>query len=88
MYCVTFSCKAGDAGNRYVNHISRKIMKKVKADDIILLHDVPPVGKVDSEVFLAEIEALLSGLILKGIEVVPLSVLINKEVTIVEKTGL
>ena len=85
MYCVTFSCRAGDAGTRYVKHISREILKKVKADDIILLHDISPVEKVDSGILLAEIEALLSGLILKGVEVVPLSILINREVTIVEK---
>jgi peptidoglycan-N-acetylglucosamine deacetylase len=85
MYCVTFSCRAGDAGNRYVKHISKKILKKVKADDIILLHDILPSEKVDSWIFLAEVESLLNGLIFKGMEVVPLSILINKEVTITEK---
>lgn len=85
MYCVTFNCRAGDAGNRFLKHLSRKIMNKVKADDIILLHDILPGQKTASEILLAEIDALLSGLILKGLKVVPLAVLIGREVSILEK---
>jgi peptidoglycan-N-acetylglucosamine deacetylase len=80
MYCLTFSCRAVDAGNRRVKGISRKILKKVGADDIILLHDVPPKRKEDSEFLLQEIESLLSGLETKGLKVVPLSLLIGKSV--------
>jgi len=42
LFCVTFSCRAGDAGNRNIKNLSSRILKKVKADDIILLHDVNP----------------------------------------------
>jgi len=80
MFCVTFSCRAFDAGNFHVKDIASKILKKVKADDIIMLHDVPPRRKEDSAVLLPEIERLLAGIIAKGLRIVPLSDLINKEV--------
>jgi peptidoglycan/xylan/chitin deacetylase (PgdA/CDA1 family) len=83
MYCVTFSCRAYDAGNVFIKNISHKILRKVKADDIILLHDVPAHNEKDNCVFLSEIETILSGIISKGLTVVPLSVLINKEVMII-----
>jgi len=84
MYCVTFNCRAFDAGNFRVKNIAKKILKKVKADDIILLHDVPARQKKDNAVFLSEVDVLLAGIISKGLTIVPLSVLINKQVMIVE----
>jgi peptidoglycan/xylan/chitin deacetylase (PgdA/CDA1 family) len=80
MFCVTFNCRAFDAGNRHVKNISSKILEKVKADDIILLHDVPPRGKEDSVVLLSEIESILHGLIIKGLKIVPLSDLIGRDI--------
>ena len=80
MFCVTFSCRAFDAGNLYVRDIAFKILKKVKDDDIILLHDVPPRRNEDSAALLPEIERLLTGIIAKGLRIVPLADLINKEV--------
>jgi peptidoglycan/xylan/chitin deacetylase (PgdA/CDA1 family) len=80
MFCVTFSCRAFDAGNFHVKDLASKILKKVKADDIILLHDVVPRRKEDSAVLLQEIERLLVEIIAKGLRIVPLSDLINKEV--------
>jgi peptidoglycan/xylan/chitin deacetylase (PgdA/CDA1 family) len=85
MYCVTFSCRAFDAGNFRVKGLSSKILKKVKADDIIILHDVPPRRKEDRNVLLQEIENLLIGFIDRGLRVVTLSVLINKEVMKMER---
>lgn len=85
MYCLTFSCRAADRGNRRVKDISRKILKKVKADDIILLHDVPPRRIEDQQILLKEIENLLSGLAARGLEVVPLSRLIGEAIMIEEK---
>ncbi len=80
MFCLTFSCRAFDAGNFHVKEIGSKILRKVKADDIILLHDVPPRRKEDSAFFLPEIERLLNGIIAKGLCIVPLADLINQEV--------
>jgi len=80
MFCVTFNCRAFDIGNRRVKNISSKILKKVKADDIILLHDVPPRRKEDSVILLSEIESILAGLIVKGLKIVPLSTLIGRDI--------
>ena len=85
MYCITFNCRAFDAGNFRVKDISKKVLKKVKADDIILLHDVPARQKKNNAVFLSEIDILLDGIVSKGLTIVPLSVLINKEIMIIKK---
>jgi peptidoglycan/xylan/chitin deacetylase (PgdA/CDA1 family) len=85
MFCVTFSCRAFDAGNRRVKNIASHILKKVKADDIILLHDAPPRDKEDSLILLSEIESILQGLIVKGLKVVPFSALIGRDVMIIER---
>lgn len=80
MFCVTFSCRAFDAGNRRVKNIASNILKKVKADDIILLHDVPPRRKEESVILLSEIESILQGLAVKGLKVVPLAAFIGREI--------
>ena len=80
MFCLTFSCRAFDAGNRCVKNLNFKILKKVKADDIILLHDANPRSKEDSAILLSEIEKILQGLIAKDSEVVPLFDLIGREI--------
>ena len=80
LFCVTFSCRAFDAGNCRVKNLGSKILNKVKADDIILLHDVPPSNENDSVILLLEIESILQGLIIKGLKIVPLSDLIGREV--------
>jgi hypothetical protein len=69
-----------DAGNRRVKNISWKILKKVRSDDIILLHDTSPRRKEDGEFLLMEIESVLAGLAARGLKVVPLSVLTGKEI--------
>jgi hypothetical protein len=80
MFCVTFSCLAYDAGNRFMKNLSFKILKKVKSGDIIVLHDVPPRGKEDNTFLLSEIEKILQGLIAKDLKVVSLSTLIGKDI--------
>lgn len=80
MSCVTFSCRAFDAGNRRMKNLSRRILKKVKGDDIILLHDALPRREEDQKILLKEMDHLLSSLTMKGFAVVPLSVLIGKEI--------
>jgi peptidoglycan-N-acetylglucosamine deacetylase len=84
MFCVTFSCRAFDAGNRRVRNLGSKILNKVKADDIILLHDIRPRRKENGVNLLTEIESLLQGLIGKGLKIVPLSTLIGRELMKVE----
>jgi peptidoglycan/xylan/chitin deacetylase (PgdA/CDA1 family) len=80
MYCITFSCRAGDAGNFFVKGISRKILKKVRPDDIILLHDTVPRKEEDKVILLQEIDKLITGIMAKGLSVVPLQTLIRRPI--------
>jgi peptidoglycan/xylan/chitin deacetylase (PgdA/CDA1 family) len=82
MYCLNFSCRAGDFGNRYVEDLSGKILKKVKPDDIILLHDIRALQGMAVDAWLREVELILSGLNDRGLEIVPLADLIGKSVMI------
>jgi len=82
LYCVTFTCRANDFGNRYIKGLSDRILNKVKPDDIILLHDVQPKKATDKEYFMREIDSTLSGLKSKGLQVVPLSELLGRPVMI------
>ncbi|MGD0169378.1 MAG: polysaccharide deacetylase family protein [Smithella sp.] len=80
MFCVTFNCRAFDAGNRRIKNLGSRILKKVKADDIILLHDVPSRSEEDNAIILSEIESVLQGLIIRGLKIVPLSTLIGRDI--------
>jgi peptidoglycan/xylan/chitin deacetylase (PgdA/CDA1 family)/SAM-dependent methyltransferase len=79
MFCVNYSCRAVDFGNRRVSHLSGKVLKGVSPGDIIALHDVAP-RHARTERLIAEFDALLRGLKEKGLEVVPLDRLIGREV--------
>jgi len=80
MFCTGFSCRGQDFGNRYVRGLSKRILKKVKAGDIILLHDSVPPKKDLIEPFLQELRDLFAGLKNKGLAVSPLSQLIRRPV--------
>ena len=80
--CVTFSCRANDFGNRRIDGLARKILQKVKPDDIILLHDVPPPGQSDIRALLNEVDLILSGLKDKGLRAIPLGGLIGRPLMI------
>jgi len=79
MFCVNFSCRAGDMGNRRVPGLARKLLRKAQARDIILLHDTLP-HHVTVDFLLAEFDRLLQGLEQGGLPVLPLAAVIGKEV--------
>jgi peptidoglycan/xylan/chitin deacetylase (PgdA/CDA1 family) len=80
MYCVTFSCRAFDRGNRRIAGLAAIILKKVRPGDILLLHDVTPRGGEGIEEWLAEMERIVSGLKRQGYEILPLPELIDRPV--------
>jgi peptidoglycan-N-acetylglucosamine deacetylase len=80
MYCVTFSCRAFDRGNRRIAGLAEIILKKVRSGDIILLHDVAPKGREGIPEWLAEMEGIVSGLKGQGYQVLSLSELIDRPV--------
>ena len=79
MFCVNYSCRAVDLGNRRIGRLSEKVLKAVSQGDIIALHDVAP-RHAGTERLMAEFDALLRGLKEKGPEVVPLARLIGRDV--------
>jgi peptidoglycan-N-acetylglucosamine deacetylase len=80
LYLVNFSCRALDGGNRRIKNLGGKILKRVRPDDIILLHDCRPPNESLIPQWLNEIEHLLAGLAAAGFAVLPLSELIGKPV--------
>ena len=88
MYLVNFSCRPLDGGNRRINNIAIKILKRIRPDDIILLHDGRPPDPSLIPTWLNEIEILLTGIETKGLMVIPLSELIGKPVMISRVGGI
>ncbi len=80
MDCITFSCRAGDFGNRLIRGLAKRILKRVHPGAIVLLHDVAPSGVRGIADWLEEVEQIILGLKAKGYEVVPLSQLIGRPV--------
>jgi len=79
MYCVNYSCRAVDIGNRRIGRIEETVLKAVSPGDIIALHDVAPRHD-KPERLMAEFDALLRGLKERGLKVVRLDRLIGREV--------
>ncbi len=79
LFCVNFSVKACDLGNRRIQNLSDKILKKVKARDIILLHDTSPKNTT-SDYLVSEFEKLILGLKNKNLNIIPLSKLTGREI--------
>ena len=82
MYLVNFSCRSLDGGNRRLSNIAKRILERIRPDDIVLLHDSRPPEESLIPVWLNEIENLLIGIETKGLMVLPLSELIGKPVMI------
>jgi len=82
MYLVNFSCRSLDGGNRRISNIAKRILERIRPDDIVLLHDSRPPDESLIPVWLNEIENLLVGIETKGLMVLPLSELIGKPVMI------
>jgi peptidoglycan/xylan/chitin deacetylase (PgdA/CDA1 family) len=80
MYCVTFSCRAFDRGNRRIAGLSETILKKVRPGDIIVLHDVAPKGGEGVGEWLEETGRIVSGLKKQGYQVLSLPELIDRPV--------
>ena len=82
LFTVNFSCRAADWGNRRIRRLSAAILKRVKPDDIILLHDTDAGSVNRNDRWLHEIERILKGLPARGLSVAPLERLIGRPVSI------
>lgn len=79
MYCVTFTCRASDFGNRRVANLAARVLRKISPGAIVALHDVAP-RRAGAEPLLVEFDRLIRGIREKGLEIVPLARLIGREV--------
>lgn len=80
LYCVNYNRRARDAGNRRINHLSNKILKHIKSNDIVLLHDTMPRSENDLLNWINEIDTLVNGIIDNGLKILPLSEIIEQSV--------
>lgn len=68
MRCILYSCRGPDMGNRRIKGLAARIGCKVRAGDIILLHDGHPgTARFDPRQWLAEMEKILILLSQKGL---------------------
>jgi hypothetical protein len=88
MYLANFSCRPLDGGNRRIRNHAKRILKRIRPDDIVLLHDGRPPDASLIPVWLNEIENLMAGIETKGLMVIPLSDLIGKPVMITRVGGV
>lgn len=79
LYCLNFSCRGNDFGNRRIRGLALRVLTKIKPNDIVLLHDVRPEKPGIGE-WLREIDIILAGLKEKGLKPVALSDLIRRPV--------
>lgn len=84
---IGFSCRAFDGGNRWISKLSTRILKRVRPDDIVLLHDVRPKDGRLLPLWLKEVDSLLSGLKAEGFTVLPLSEIIGRPIMVREKVS-
>jgi len=80
MSCVNFDCRAFDAGNRHMEGLSDKLLKKMRPGSILLLHDIRHSGKMDAGKWVSEIEQLLNGIAARGYKIISLQELIGRTV--------
>lgn len=80
MYAVNFTHRSADLGNRHIRGLAQRILKRVKAEEIIVLHDKGPKDTQELDQWLEELEYLISGIKAKGLSIVPLEELIGRSV--------
>ncbi len=84
MVVVNFSCRGMDMGNRRLTGLSTRVLKGLRKNDIIMLHDVMPKKENGLVLWLSEIEKILQGINNRELEVLPLSKLIGE--TVMQRT--
>ncbi len=80
---VTYSCRALDRGNRNIHNLAEKILKHLQDGDIIMLHDLPPHQKNDSDRWQNELDSLFAALA-RDYNTLPLEQVIGRQVMLTE----
>jgi peptidoglycan/xylan/chitin deacetylase (PgdA/CDA1 family) len=79
LFCVMFSSRGMDFGNRRVDNIARNVLKSLKTGDIIMLHDRAPSEATVDEL-MGQFEAVIKGIRERGLDFMPLEQIIGKEI--------
>lgn len=82
---VTYSCRALDRGNRNIRNLAARILRRLRAGRIIMLHDLPPRHEELTPSWLAELDRLFT-VLTRDYRVVPLEELIGRPV--MQRTGM
>ena len=82
MVNINFSRRGADFGNRRLKGLSMRVLKHLRTDHIISLHDVMPKRSADLQLWLNEIDKILQSIKSRGMKVLPLSELIGRPVMI------
>lgn len=80
MVTVNFSRRGMDMGNRRLKGLSNRVLKRLRQNHIIMLHDVTPKNGGGLGRWLEEIEKILSGIKDRELEVLPLPELLERTV--------
>jgi len=72
---VTYSCRAFERGNRTIHNLAEKILRRLHPGNIIMLHDLPPYQKNQTEYWQQELDHLFAALE-DGYNIVPLQQII------------
>jgi peptidoglycan/xylan/chitin deacetylase (PgdA/CDA1 family) len=80
MLAVTFSRRGWDGGNRRLAGLSNRILSRLTAGDVILLHDTMPKAPRDRRRWLAEVETIIEGIRLQGLSIVSLEDLLGRPI--------
>lgn len=81
MDCVLYSCRGPDMGNRRINGLAKRIARKIRPGDIVLLHDgCPETKRFKPDVWIKEIEEILKVIEKKGFRIKSLGQLTGRPV--------
>jgi len=80
MYCVTFSRRGKDFGNRMLKGTASRVQEGLAAGDIIALHDGMPAGGMEIDLWLEQVSEVISEAKAGGLEFSLLSEAIGRPV--------
>ena len=80
MYCAGFSRRAPDMGNFWVTGLARRILRRLKPGDVVLLHDCRPWKPQQTGLWLEEVGALVDGIRERGTDIRLFSELVQRPV--------
>ena len=81
MFVVNFSCRIYDRGNRNIKNLADRTLGRLKAGDIVLLHDLFPEQTGFGEYWQSELDRFFSKLI-QHYQVLPLEELLERPVMV------